>query len=168
MAFIGKNPGKKHIYIVTGDSGNGLTHGVLAGKLIADEITQQPNPWAKLYNPSRLSSIAKSLPSMLSHDLQINTQYKRFVQSDIRDIEDLVPGKGGVLNSTVKKTVACYMDDKGEVHRFSALCLHLHGIVCWNSAEKSWDCPIHASRFSKDGAAIMGLLIRSFNLKVRV
>lgn len=72
MAFIGKNQGKKHIYIVTDDSGNGLTHGVLAGKFIADEITQQPNPWAKLYNPSCLSSIAKSLPSMLSHDLQIN------------------------------------------------------------------------------------------------
>ena len=44
MAFIGKNQGKKHTYIVTGDSGNGLTHGVLAGKLIADEITNTPNP----------------------------------------------------------------------------------------------------------------------------
>ncbi|KAE8394873.1 hypothetical protein BDV23DRAFT_179260 [Aspergillus alliaceus] len=38
MAFIGKNQGMSHIYVVTGDSGNGLTHGILAGKLIADEI----------------------------------------------------------------------------------------------------------------------------------
>jgi Rieske Fe-S protein len=28
--------------------------------------------------------------------------------------------------------------------------------VCWNSAEKSWDCPVHGSRFSKDGVQLMG------------
>ncbi|KAF1965922.1 FAD dependent oxidoreductase [Bimuria novae-zelandiae CBS 107.79] len=156
MAFIGKNQGKKHTYIVTGDSGNGLTHGVLAGKLIADEITNTPNPWAKLYNPSRLSSIAKTLPSLIQHDVQINAQYKRFLQTDINDIEDLVPGDGGVLNATGKKPIACYKDENGQVHKFSAICPHLHGVVCWNSAEKSWDCPVHGSRFSKDGVQIIG------------
>lgn len=99
MAFIGKNQGNDRVYIVTGDSGDGLTHGVLAGRLIADEIEGKPNKWASLYSPKRLGSILKSLPSMLSHDLQINTQYKRFLQSDIKDIEDLAPGCGGVLNS---------------------------------------------------------------------
>ena len=156
VAFIGKNQGKKHTYVVTGDSGNGLTHGVLAGKLIADEITNTPNPWAKLYNPSRLASIAKVLPSMLQHDVQINAQYKRFAQSDINDIEDLIPGDGGVLNSKTKKPIACYKDENGQVHKFSAICPHLHGVVCWNSAEKSWDCPIHGSRFSKDGVQLIG------------
>lgn len=114
------------------------------------------NPWASLYNPSRLSSIAKSLPSLVSHDLQINAQYKRFLQSDIKDIEDLAPGDGGVLNSTGKKPLAVYKDDGGQVHKFSALCPHLKGVVCWNSAEKSWDCPVHGSRFSKDGVQLIG------------
>lgn len=99
MAFIGKNQGNDHIYVITGDSGDGLTHGVLAGRLIADEIEGKENPWAKLYSPKRLASIAKSLPSMISHDLQINAQYKRFLQTDIDDIEDLVPGSGAVLNA---------------------------------------------------------------------
>lgn len=156
MAFIGKNQGMKHTYIITGDSGNGLTHGVIAGRLIADEITGEKNPWASLYNPSRLSSIAKSLPSMVSHDLQINAQYKRFLQSDIKDIEDLAPGDGGVLNTTGKKPLAVYKDDGGQVHKFSALCPHMKGVVCWNSAEKSWDCPVHGSRFSKDGIQLIG------------
>lgn len=98
MGFIGKNQGNDKIFIVTGDSGDGLTHGVLAGRLIADEIDGVANPWASLYNPRRLASIVKSLPSMISHDLQINAQYKRFLQSDITDIEDLAPGAGGVLN----------------------------------------------------------------------
>lgn len=156
VAFIGTNQGQSHVYIATGDTGNGLTHGTIAGKLISDEILGKENPWAKLYNPSRLSSILKKLPTMISHDLQINTQYKRFLQSDIKDIEDLPNGSGGVLNPTMGKPLAIYKDDNGKVHKFSALCPHMKGVVCWNSLEKSWDCPVHASRFSKDGICIMG------------
>ena len=156
VAFIGKNQGKRHTYIITGDSGNGLTHDALAGRLIADEITGRKNPWASLYNPSRLASIVKSLPSLISHDVQINAQYKRFLQSDIKDIEDLAPGNGGVLNPTGSKPLAVYKDDGGQVHKFSALCPHLKGVVCWNSAEKSWDCLVHGSRFSKDGVQLIG------------
>lgn len=156
MAYIGKNQGTKHSYIVTGDSGNGLTHGVLAGKLIADEIGGFKNPWSQLYDPRRMASLAKSLPSMLSHDLEINTQYKRFLQTDITDIEDLVPGTGGVLNKGFSQPIAVYKDEDGEVHESSALCPHMKGVVCWNNTEKSWDCPVHGSRFSKDGVCVEG------------
>ncbi|KAL9097636.1 MAG: hypothetical protein Q9163_006337 [Psora crenata] len=155
VSYIGLNTGKSHTYIVTGDTGHGLTQGVLAGRLIADEIQGIENPWRKLYNPKRIPPMS-SLPSTLTHDIQINTQYKRFLQSDIVDIEDLAPGTGGVLNPTFKKPVAVYKDDQGQVHQFSALCPHLHGVICWNNAEKSWDCPVHGSRFSKDGVCIMG------------
>lgn len=96
------NQGNKHIYIITGDSGNGLTHGVLGGKLIADQINGIDNPWTKLYNPKRLMSIASSLPGMVAHDVQINAQYKRFLESDIHDIEDLARGAGGVLVSLTR------------------------------------------------------------------
>ncbi|PGH15033.1 hypothetical protein AJ79_02715 [Helicocarpus griseus UAMH5409] len=156
MGFIGKNQGMSQTYVVTGDSGNGLTHGVLAGKLIADEIQNIKNPWASLYNPSRLASIAKSLPSMLSHDLEINAQYKRFLKSDIQDIEDLAAGTGGVLNSKTSSPLAIYKDEAGKVHGYSALCPHMKGVICWNDSEKSWDCPVHGSRFSKDGICIDG------------
>ncbi|KAI4137396.1 MAG: hypothetical protein L6R39_007312 [Caloplaca ligustica] len=154
-AFIGKNQGNSHIYIITGDFGNGLTHGVLAGKLIADEILGVNNPWSKIYNPKRIPPLSK-MPDMISHDVEINTQYKRALQSDIKDIEDLVPGTGGVLNPATKKPMAVYKDDQGNVHKFSALCPHMKGVVCWNNDEKSWDCPVHGSRFGKDGLAICG------------
>jgi len=156
MAFIGPDPGTKHIYIVTGDSGNGLTHGVLAGRLLADEIENKPNHWSELYAAKRKASLVKSAGSMLSHDLQINAQYKRLFHSDIHDIEDLANGEGGVLNSMTKSPTAIYKDDDGNVHKFSALCPHLKGVVCWNRLEKSWDCPIHGSRFSKDGVCVIG------------
>lgn len=156
MAFIGKNQGCTRTYVVTGDSGNGLTHGVIAGRLIADEIEGKENPWAKLYSPKRLLSIAKSAPEMIAHDLQINMQYKRFLQSDINDIEDLAPGCGGVLNKGLSKPIAVYKGEDGRVTKMSALCPHLHGVVCWNPAEKSFDCPVHGSRFSKDGDCLIG------------
>lgn len=154
-AFIGKNQGQSHIYINTGDFGNGLTHGVIAGKLIADEIMGFENEWSKIYNPKRIPPLSK-VPDMIAHDVQINTQYKRFLQSDVKDIEDILPGSGGVLNPTGKKPMAVYKDEQGQVHKFSALCPHMKGVVCWNGLEKSWDCPVHGSRFGKDGIAVMG------------
>jgi glycine/D-amino acid oxidase-like deaminating enzyme/nitrite reductase/ring-hydroxylating ferredoxin subunit len=156
MAYIGKNPGNSRTFVVTGDSGNGLTHGVLAGRLIADEIQGIDNPWANLYNPKRKATVAAKLPSMIQHDVQINTQYKRFLTADIQDIEDLANGEGGVLNPTGKKPQAVYKDENGKIHRMSALCPHLKGVVCWNNDEKSWDCPVHGSRFGPQGEQIIG------------
>ena len=52
-AFIGLNPGSKSVYVVTGDSGQGMTHGALAGLLLKDLISGQSNPWAEVYEPSR-------------------------------------------------------------------------------------------------------------------
>ncbi|KAH0843184.1 gamma-glutamylputrescine oxidoreductase [Fonsecaea pedrosoi] len=156
MAFIGKNEGSERIYVVTGDSGNGLTHGVLAGRLFADEIQGVDNPWAKVYNPKRISSVAAKLPSMIEHDVQINTQYKRLLQADIQDVEDLGKDEGGVLNPKTSHPQAVYKDKDGKVHRMSAVCPHLKGIVCWNNDEKSWDCPVHGSRFSPEGLQLIG------------
>ena len=156
MAFIGKNPLTKRTYLVTGDSGNGLTHGVIAGKLIADEIRGISNRWAKLYAPSRVESIFKSAATMMIPNIENDEESKRFVESDIRDIEDLPFGSGGVLNRDTDKPIAVYKDDHGRVHRYSAFCPHMQDVVCWNRVEKSWDCPAHGSRFSKDGLCVMG------------
>ncbi|RHZ46521.1 FAD-dependent oxidoreductase [Aspergillus thermomutatus] len=156
MAFIGKNQGQQHTYVVTGDSGNGLTHGVLAGRLIADEIEGVRNPWAELYSPKRMASVAKSLPSMLLHDVQINMQYERWLQSDVKDIEDLAVGTGGVIHEKTGQPVAVYKDEGGQAHKFSAVCPHMKAVLAWNNVEKSWDCPVHGSRFSCDGVCIEG------------
>lgn len=156
VAFIGLNPGNKHTYICTGDSGNGLTHAVLGAKILADEIEGKPNPWSELYSPSRKSSLLKSAKDILGHDLQINAQFKRWVQTDITDIEDIGPGQGGVLNSKMSKPIAVYKTESGEVRKLSAVCPHLKGVLCWNTAEASWDCPVHGSRFSKDGVCVIG------------
>jgi len=37
-----------------------------------------------------------------------------------------------------------------------AVCPHLGGVLSWNDAEATWDCPLHASRFTADGRRIEG------------
>ncbi|MEW6268580.1 MAG: FAD-binding oxidoreductase, partial [Thermodesulfobacteriota bacterium] len=55
-AFIGRNPSDAdNVYVATGDSGHGMTHGTIAGMLLADLIAGRPNPWAALYDPARIS-----------------------------------------------------------------------------------------------------------------
>ena len=51
--FIGKNPGSEYIYVATGDSGQGLTHGVMGAMLNATLVTGGESDWAELYAPDR-------------------------------------------------------------------------------------------------------------------
>lgn len=44
----------------------------------------------------------------------------------------------------------------GEAHEVSAVCPHLGGVLAWNPAERSWDCPLHGSRFGCDGPVLQG------------
>ena len=68
---------------------------------------------------------------------------------------DIEFGSGAVLRQGLKK-IAVYRDEAGKCHKMSAVCPHLQCIVEWNSAEHSWDCPCHGSRFDKLGKVING------------
>lgn len=61
-----------------------------------------------------------------------------------------------MLNQSGQRPIAVYKSEDGKVNKLNALCPHMKGVLCWNSLEKSWDCPIHASRFSKEGICVMG------------
>ena len=52
--------------------------------------------------------------------------------------------------------IAVCRDGQGVVHACSAVCTHLGCDVAWNTAEQTWDCPCHGSRFSPDGTVING------------
>jgi glycine/D-amino acid oxidase-like deaminating enzyme/nitrite reductase/ring-hydroxylating ferredoxin subunit len=154
MAFIGRNPGDENIYIVTGDSGNGMTHGTLAGKLIRDLIVGADNPWRDLYDPSRKTlkaagEFARFNLNVARHYLGYLTAGKSAAPTDVR------PGSGEVIRRGVER-IAVYHAENGEILEFSAVCPHLGCVVGWNETEKTWDCPCHGSRFSCDGKVING------------
>ncbi len=41
------------VYIITGDSGNGMTHCTAGAILVADQILGRANRWSALYSPAR-------------------------------------------------------------------------------------------------------------------
>lgn len=155
LAFIGKDPsGKQNVYIITGDSGHGLTHGTIAGTLIPDLILGVDNPWAKLYDPSRKS--LRSLRTFAGENLNVAAQYADWLTGgEVASADEVAPGSGAVVREGLKK-VAVYRDESGTLHRRSAVCTHLQGIVRWNDLEKSWDCPCHGARFDPKGRVLNG------------
>lgn len=154
LAFIGKNPGDRNIYIATGDSGNGLTHGTIAGILLPDLILGKDNPWKDLYKPSRKTLSAAS--SYLQENLNGVAQYKDWLTpGEAAKIDELSPNEGMILREGLNK-IAVFKDKENKVHFNSAFCPHLGGCLRWNHGEKSWDCPVHGSRFDGCGHVLNG------------
>ena len=158
MGFIGRNPGDENVYIATGDSGNGMTHGTIAGILIPDLILGRDHPWAKLYDPSRIS--LRAAPEFTKENLNVAAQYVDYVTpGDVSSADAIKPGEGAVLRRGATK-IACYRDESGTLHERSAVCTHLYCIVDWNHAEKTWDCPCHGSRFDRYGKVVNGPAVK--------
>lgn len=155
MAYIGKNPGSdEHIYIATGDSGNGITHGTIAGILLTDLIMGRDNPWRELYDPSRISF--RSAPEYAKENFNVAEQYASWITpGDVGSVDDIPAGSGAVIRRGLHK-IATYKDADGTVTERSAVCTHLYCIVDWNDGEKTWDCPCHGSRFDRYGRFVNG------------
>jgi glycine/D-amino acid oxidase-like deaminating enzyme/nitrite reductase/ring-hydroxylating ferredoxin subunit len=155
LAFIGRNPlDASNVFIVTGDSGMGMTHGTIAGIVLTDLILGRENPWTRLYDPAR-----KTLPALgrfVAQSLNVAQQYVDWLsRGDVDSPAQIPPGAGAVVRRGLTK-VAVYCDEQGACHERSAVCPHLGGIVHWNDAEKTWDCPCHGSRFDRLGGVLSG------------
>jgi len=163
LAFIGRNPmDASNVYIATGDSGNGMTHGTIAGMLLTDLIQGHDNPWATLYEPSRKTLGALNI--FTKETLNMAAQYVDWVTSgDVKDDKLVPPGSGAVVRRGLKK-IAVYCDETGHVYERSAVCPHLEGIVTWNHSEKTWDCPCHGSRFDRFGKVLNGPAIADLSI----
>ena len=158
LAFIGKNPlDDDNVFIVTGDSGMGMTHGTIASMLLRDLILERENPWLEVYDPSRKPLWGMAGQRFLGENINVAGQYLKdwLGPGEVSNVDDIIPGSGAVLRKGLGKTAA-YRAADGSIHTFSASCPHLGCIVHWNSEEKCWDCPCHGSRFDPYGAVISG------------
>ena len=155
LAFIGRNPlDEPNVFIATGDSGMGMTHGTIAGILLTDLNLGRENPWATLYDPSRKP--LRALGKFAKENLNVARQYGDWLTGgDVDSADQIKPGMGAVVRRGLTK-VAVYRDESGVLHERSAICPHLGCIVHWNDAEATWDCPCHGSRFDRFGAVLNG------------
>jgi glycine/D-amino acid oxidase-like deaminating enzyme/nitrite reductase/ring-hydroxylating ferredoxin subunit len=161
VPFIGKmTPTTRHMYVGTGFSAWGMTHGVVAGRLLADLISERPNPWADLYDPNRLK--LSSVPSLTKKGVHDGTKLvgdRLKKAADVAGVSELAVGAGGVFDVDGEK-VAISRGADGDLRSLSATCTHLGCIVAWNDAERSWDCPCHGSRFAADGDVLQGPAVK--------
>jgi glycine/D-amino acid oxidase-like deaminating enzyme/nitrite reductase/ring-hydroxylating ferredoxin subunit len=154
LPFIGRMTG--HQYAATGFAGNGLTFGTLGGMIIADAILGRPNPWAELFEPGR-PAVRRGLWEYVKEnaDYPYYMLRDRFAGREGRSLRAVKRGEGAVIDHHGEK-VAAYRDPSGKTTLVSATCTHMGCKVAWNTAEKTWDCPCHGSRFQPGGAVISG------------
>lgn len=155
VAYLGRNPADdKNVYIITGDSGNGMTHCTIGAMLITDLIMGRSNPWKELYDPSRKA--VHGITEFIREQANTLARYTEWMTAgDVESTDRIFPGKGAIIRSGRRKQ-AVYRSEDGNLHAFSATCTHLGCVVAWNSAEKSWDCPCHGSRFNIEGQVLHG------------
>jgi glycine/D-amino acid oxidase-like deaminating enzyme/nitrite reductase/ring-hydroxylating ferredoxin subunit len=153
LAFIGQySEDEPNVYLITGDSGMGMTHGTIGGMLVSDLILVRENPWTGVFDPSRLAS--QSLKEAVPEIIDSTVPYKDWLTGgDVDAASEIKKGEGAIIRDGFSK-IAVYRDEDGNLHKRSAVCTHMGCIVRFNSLEKTWDCPCHGSRFSIDGCVI--------------
>jgi Rieske Fe-S protein len=149
LPFSGRNPGNQAIYVHTGDSGEGLTNGVI-GSLLLSALVQGRKPReTAMLDPSRKT--AKSLARYVSENVTMAASLAEHVTGgEIASVDELKPGEGAIVSQSGGK-VAAYRDKRGTLHLRSATCTHAGCVLHWNSFETCWDCTCHGSHFSVDG-----------------
>lgn len=153
LAFLGRySENEPNVYLITGDSGMGMTHGTIGAMITNDLIAGRKNPWAEVFDPTRLAtqSLKEAIPEVVSSTVPYADWLKG---GDIASEDELKPGDGAIICEGTSK-LAVYRDENGKLHKRSAVCTHLGCIVRFNSLEKTWDCPCHGSRFTTDGDPI--------------
>ncbi len=167
MPFFGKFPrGKGHIYFGTGYNKWGMTNAVAAAVGISADILGGNVPWANTIH-HRVTSPSGAFSAVALNAgvaAKLATGWGQVAAEGLRkDGKEPVPaqtpvvppeGEGRVYREGSKPVAISTVD--GTTCKLSAVCTHLGGILHWNDSERSWDCPLHGSRFDSDGKRLEG------------
>jgi glycine/D-amino acid oxidase-like deaminating enzyme/nitrite reductase/ring-hydroxylating ferredoxin subunit len=152
LAYIGTLPGHAdNMFVATGYGGIGMTNSHIAAIVLSDLITTGKTEAADLFDPNRIKPVAgfnnfvKEAADVVQHLVGAVLPKEK-----LSELSDMAPGEAKVVRYE-GHTLALYKDEQGQVHTVNSACTHIKCTVAWNSAEKSWDCPCHGSRFSPDG-----------------
>ncbi|MBA2529032.1 MAG: FAD-dependent oxidoreductase [Euzebyales bacterium] len=144
------------IYVATGFQKWGLSNGTAAALLLSDLAVGQDHPWASVFDANRLTPAA-STKAFVEHNVTAAAHLvgDSFQGTPLSEIDALQPGDGTVVRVGAKQYAVSKGDD-GRITVLSATCTHLGCVVSFNTAERSWDCPCHGSRFAADGTVLHG------------
>jgi Rieske Fe-S protein len=142
-----------------------MTGGTAAAMILADRLLGRDNSWADLYDSNRVNARAAAA-RFVEENARVGMHFfgDRVRNRADRPIEELEPGEGDIVRLNGEK-VAGYRDDDGTLVAVSPICSHLGCQVNWNTAERSWDCPCHGSRFAPDGDVLQGPAVHRLERK---
>ena len=165
LPFVGRLPTRDGAFVATGFGKWGMSNGVASALILADLVQGRENPWAEVFDSTRVAA-KQEAKDVLSANVDVA---KRFVGDRLAslrtpDAADLEPGTGGIV-SLDGETVAAFRDDDGTLHALSPTCTHLGCRVNFNTAERSWDCPCHGSRFDVEGRVLQGPAVKDLATK---
>ncbi len=149
--FTSKTP---NMYITTGYGKWGMTNSIASAMILSDLITKGNSPWQDVYNPSR-HTIASSAKNFVVENFNVAKELIEGKLTSAPIHENIKPGEGKIIEVNGQKAGA-YRDEQGTLHIVDATCTHMGCELSWNSAEKTWDCPCHASRFTYKGDVVEG------------
>ncbi len=157
VPFAGEMPrGGGRIYAATGYNKWGMTNAVAAALAIVGEMLGGHMEWARTLNQSG-TSLAEISEALGATAAVAGRLISGWTAAELRSIDSMqlpAEGEGFVARDGVEPVAISRVD--GELCRVSGVCTHLGGILRWNSAERSWDCPLHGSRFAADGTRLEG------------
>jgi glycine/D-amino acid oxidase-like deaminating enzyme len=149
-------PNNETIFVATGFNKWGMTNGAAAAIALSSRMLGGRKDWSSAFaswSPHELSGLLTAVQSNLEVGFNLT---KGWVTPAIRTgrrgpHED----ESGVVSGPPWHLEARSRVD-GTEHRVSPVCPHLGGIVNWNDADMSWECPLHGSRFAPDGTLLEG------------
>jgi glycine/D-amino acid oxidase-like deaminating enzyme/nitrite reductase/ring-hydroxylating ferredoxin subunit len=154
LAYLGRNPGNDNVYVITGDSGMGMTHTTIGARIVAGLIQRRPEPWADLFAPNRVS--LKAAGTYAGENLNVAARMADHVApGEVDSVDEIRPDSGAIVRRGLHK-IAAWRSPDGTLLERSAVCPHIGCVVAWNPLEACWDCPCHGSQFAADGRVING------------
>jgi glycine/D-amino acid oxidase-like deaminating enzyme/nitrite reductase/ring-hydroxylating ferredoxin subunit len=155
IPYVGKLPrGRGQVYVATGFDKWGMANAVAAARAISSEVLGEPASWSATLG-RRITR-----PSAALRLLDVNARvgaaalWSALGAAANGDPSRPPEGCGRRGRQGVVPTGVATQD--GDAHGVRAVCTHLGGVLKWNDAERSWDCPLHGSRFAADGAVLEG------------
>jgi len=153
LPYIGETADRQ--FAATAFCGNGITFGTVAGLMMTDAVCGRKSPWKALFDPSRkkLSAVWDYLKENIDYPYYMVRD--RLARAEGDSVDGLKPGEGKILKLGGER-VAAFRSPAGKVTTLSPTCTHMGCFVRWNTADSTWDCPCHGSRFHPTGDVLAG------------
>jgi glycine/D-amino acid oxidase-like deaminating enzyme/nitrite reductase/ring-hydroxylating ferredoxin subunit len=154
LPFVGPMGSSSRVFVATGFAKWGMTNGTVSAAIMTDLALGRDNPWAEIFDSRRIA-LRQAVPGLMK--LGARTLRNQTVERllPVPDAAGLDKGEGGVVTVGGRRA-AVFRDEDDSLHAVSPVCTHLGCQVEFNTAERTWDCPCHGSRYDVDGKVIHG------------